>query len=326
MFPDGGRRPTPAAKCRVWGCQSCRAALLREGLNSRARWWRPRPPPIAQLRRKPVVQGVGRVGCQAVTVTRGVSAAFTLYFPGGGVLFAAREVSMVRVKRPETSSVGEGPPCRTSCSKHPVRARGNWSRRTSNGRSAGSPRPRRSGFPRGFSEGTARYGMLIDHLQPAVVNGFLYTRLAMFGDDRPGGTATPEEMQTRIMTSAAAFEQKRWRADLAEWDEVDRPAAIAEHRALQAVDPTALSDEELAEHLARCGDHVEEMIDLHHKYSATAVVTAGDFLAGARGMDRCLRRRAHGDPARDLADLERIRRGRAGRTGRRRSGSATPPT
>jgi pyruvate,water dikinase len=140
----------------------------------------------------------------------------------------------------------------------------------------------RSGFPRGFSEGTARYGMLIDHLQPAVVNGFLYTRLAMFGDDRPGGTATREEMQTRIMTSAAAFEQKRWRADLAEWDEVDRPAAIAEHRVLQAVDPTALSDEELAAHLARCADHVEEMIYLHHKYTATAVVTVGDFLAGAQ--------------------------------------------
>ena len=140
----------------------------------------------------------------------------------------------------------------------------------------------RSGFPRGFSEGTARYGMLIDHLQPAVVNGFLYTRLAMFGDDRPGGTATREEMQARIMTSAAAFEEKRWREDLAEWDEVDRPAAIAEHRALQAVDPTALSDEELAAHLARCADHVEEMIYLHHKYTATAVVTVGDFLAGAQ--------------------------------------------
>lgn len=140
----------------------------------------------------------------------------------------------------------------------------------------------RSGFPRGFSEGTARYGMLIDCLRPAVVNGFLYTRLAMFGDDRPGGTATPDEMQTRIMTSATAFEQKRWRADLAEWDEVDRPAAIVEHQALQAVDPAALSDEELAEHLARCERHLEKMVYLHHKYTVTSTVTVGDFLAGAQ--------------------------------------------
>lgn len=139
-----------------------------------------------------------------------------------------------------------------------------------------------SGFPRGFSEGTARYGMLIDHMQPAVVNGFLYTRLAMFGDDRPGGTATPDEMQARIMASATAFEQKRWREDLARWDEVDRPAAIAEHRALQAVDPAALSDDGLGGHLARCERHLERMVYLHHKYTATAVVTVGDFLAGAQ--------------------------------------------
>jgi rifampicin phosphotransferase len=140
----------------------------------------------------------------------------------------------------------------------------------------------RSGFPRGFAEGTARYGMLIDHIEPAFVNGFLYGQPAMFGDDRPGGKATPDEMQARISTSAAAFEQKRWRTDLALWDEVDRPAAVAEHQALQTVDPTALSDQELAAHVARCADHVEKMTYLHHKYTATAIVTVGDFLAGAQ--------------------------------------------
>ncbi len=139
-----------------------------------------------------------------------------------------------------------------------------------------------SGFPRGFSAGTARYGMLIDHIEPAFVNGFMYGKPAMFGADRPGGTATSDEMQARFMASAAAFDQKRWRADLAEWDEVDRPAAITEHRALQAVDPTALSDEELGAHLARCADHIEKMTYLHHKYTATAMVTVGDFLAGAQ--------------------------------------------
>ncbi|HEY0904777.1 MAG TPA: hypothetical protein VGE14_12905, partial [Marmoricola sp.] len=30
------------------------------------------------------------------------------------------------------------------------------------------------GFPRGFAEGTARYGLLLDHLKPAFVNGFMY--------------------------------------------------------------------------------------------------------------------------------------------------------
>jgi pyruvate,water dikinase len=139
-----------------------------------------------------------------------------------------------------------------------------------------------SGFPRGFSEGTARYGMLIDHIEPAIVNGFLYTRLALFGEDGPGGRAEPAAMQARIMTSAAAFAQKRWRADLTEWDDVDRPAAVSEHQALQVVDPTVLPDEELAAHLTRCADHVEKMTYLHHKYTATAVMAVGDFLAGAQ--------------------------------------------
>src|SRR5207248_2170449 len=78
-----------------------------------------------------------------------------------------------------------------------------------------------TGLPRGFTEGSARYGLLMDHLEPAVVNGFMYMKPVMFGEDRPGGTATPDEMQARIMVSAEAFGQKRWRADLALWDEVD---------------------------------------------------------------------------------------------------------
>lgn len=140
----------------------------------------------------------------------------------------------------------------------------------------------RSGFPRGFAEGTARYGLLVDHIEPALVNGFCYTKPAMFGTDRPGGVATPDEMQTRMAAAAVAFEQKRWREDLDQWDRVDRPAAVAEHLVIQAVDPASLSDEELTAHLTRCGDHVESMMYLHHKYTATAIVTVGDFLAGAQ--------------------------------------------
>src|SRR3954469_2038412 len=69
-----GRRWTwsdPVAKCRVWGCQLCRAALPREGLDSRA----PLVAATSTPGRAPVVlvaaaPGVGRVGCQAATMTR----------------------------------------------------------------------------------------------------------------------------------------------------------------------------------------------------------------------------------------------------------------
>ncbi len=136
-----------------------------------------------------------------------------------------------------------------------------------------------AGSPQGFAQSTARYGLLFERAEPAIVNGFVYTQLVMFGAD---GSATEAEMQTRIATSARVFEEKLWHKDLEQWDRVDKPAAIAKHRAIQDVNPTALSDEDLAGHLGRCRDHLEAMVCLHHKYTATAIVPIGDFLAGAQ--------------------------------------------
>jgi pyruvate,water dikinase len=139
-----------------------------------------------------------------------------------------------------------------------------------------------AGFHRGFSESTARYGLLLDHIEGTFVNGFSYNQPAMFGADLTDGPAKDAAMQARLAMSIRAFEDKRWRQDLDHWDRVDKPAAIARHRAIQDVDPSALSDEELVEHLDRCRDHVEAMMYLHHKYTATAIVSVGDFLAGAQ--------------------------------------------
>src|SRR3954451_4480538 len=60
----------PVAKCRVWGCQPCRAASPREGLESRA-------PVVAATSTPdlacPLVRAVvraGRVGFQAAIIVR----------------------------------------------------------------------------------------------------------------------------------------------------------------------------------------------------------------------------------------------------------------
>ena len=44
-------------------------------------------------------------------------------------------------------------------------------------------------FPKGFSESTARYGSLLDHLKPAEVNGFIYQQPVAFG--APPGAKMP---------------------------------------------------------------------------------------------------------------------------------------
>ena len=133
-----------------------------------------------------------------------------------------------------------------------------------------------SGFPRGFAEGLARYGLLLGRYDIAVIGGFMYAQMVPFG---AGGTATPEQMQARIATSARAFTERFWREDLAHWDDVVKPGAIAAHLAVQAVDPAELSDDELAEHVGRCEDHLEANFELHHRYSAPSLMATGDFLA-----------------------------------------------
>lgn len=148
------------------------------------------------------------------------------------------------------------------------------------------------GFVKGFSEGTARYGLLLDHLEPATVNQFMYNQPQAFG--APKGAAGPPpapvlkvltrlnpKMRARIAASDRAWHDRLWRSDLAQWDEVDRPAAIAVNRALQSVDPSGLSDAELTAHVQRCADHLAQMHYLHHKYTVASSVVSGDFVAGA---------------------------------------------
>jgi phosphohistidine swiveling domain-containing protein len=145
-------------------------------------------------------------------------------------------------------------------------------------------------FPKGFAEGMARYGLLLDYLQPALVNGFIYAQpvayLAPKGAMGPPPkpilwliTRLHPKMRARIARSAQAFEDKQWRQDLELWDTKDKPAAIERHLALQMIDVRALSDEALVTHLEQCHEHVGRMTELHHKYTATSLVVTGDFLA-----------------------------------------------
>ncbi len=150
----------------------------------------------------------------------------------------------------------------------------------------------RTGFVRGFQEGTARYGLLLDHLKPGFVHGFLYAQPTPVG--APEGAMGPPpkpvlqvlsrlhpEMRRRTRTAERAITGKLWREDLRTWDGVDKPAAIAGHRAIQAVDVMSLDDEALAAHVERCAEHLNESIYLHHKYTIPASLPVGDFLAGA---------------------------------------------
>ena len=125
-------------------------------------------------------------------------------------------------------------------------------------------------FKRGTNDFARYYGMLIDGLEMGYVNGFAYNTV------RP---APEEEIPQRFQRAQEVFEGKLWREQLREWDEVRKPASIAAHREILAVDPDALSDEELGTYLARCRDHHAAMITQHMRFTAAAMIPTGDFLA-----------------------------------------------
>jgi pyruvate,water dikinase len=125
-------------------------------------------------------------------------------------------------------------------------------------------------FARGVSEFMAYYGMLLDTMRMEYVNGFAYRAVIPVADD---------QVPQRFARADEVWSKKLWRDQLREWDETAKPAAIAAHRELQAVDPDALSDADLVAYLTRCHDHHSRMISQHMRYTGAAMLSIGDLLA-----------------------------------------------
>ena len=92
-------------------------------------------------------------------------------------------------------------------------------------------------------------------------------------------SACKETIPARFARAEEVFRDKLWREQLREWDEECKPSSIAAHREIQAVDPDLLSDEELVAYLNACRDHHAAMMSQHFRFTGTAVVPTGDFLA-----------------------------------------------
>ena len=125
-------------------------------------------------------------------------------------------------------------------------------------------------FKRGTAEFARSYGMLIDGLEMAYVNGFAYKAVRPVAED---------QLPERFQRAEEVFKRKFWREQLRDWNEKFKPASIKAHTKLQSVDPEGLSDADLSAHLARCRDHHAEMLYQHMRFTAAAVVSTGDFLA-----------------------------------------------
>jgi len=144
-----------------------------------------------------------------------------------------------------------------------------------------------TGLPRGFREGCERYGLLMSHLQPEFLHGFMYVqRVGIVG--KPGGCPPPKfvfqlmckihpTLRRRIKTAHDAFTSRLWLQDLADWDRM-KPDSIARNTALQSPDLSQMGDEELLEHLDACYLNAKEMVYRHHKFTAGSIMPVGRFL------------------------------------------------
>src|SRR5687767_4486782 len=84
-------------------------------------------------------------------------------------------------------------------------------------------------FPRGFKEGTSRYGLLFSHLEPALVNGFIYYRNVMIEP------SNRDEVGRRFEAARNAIEKKLWLEDLKRWDRDFKSDSIRRNRELESV-------------------------------------------------------------------------------------------
>jgi pyruvate,water dikinase len=125
-------------------------------------------------------------------------------------------------------------------------------------------------FKKGTHDFAQFYGLLIDGIQIQYVNGFGYNQVL---------PAPDAQIPERFKRAEQVFPQKLWHQQLQDWDEHAKPSALATHRQLQAVNPEALSDSDLAAYLTRCRDHHSAMITQHMRFTAGALLPTGDFLA-----------------------------------------------
>jgi pyruvate,water dikinase len=151
-------------------------------------------------------------------------------------------------------------------------------------------------FEAGIVEPLERYGLPLATVQAKLVNGCLYMRPLGVGEKPGSKPKSPPpafvmklvsrlhpELRRRAKTAEQAFAQRRWREEVDRWFDRERSAQLAENRAVQAVDPGALGDLELAAHIASALSHFERSARRNLATHGGDLVPTGDLLAHCEG-------------------------------------------
>ena len=145
---------------------------------------------------------------------------------------------------------------------------------------------------RGFSEGTRHYGLLLDHLEVAIINRFIYMAPRPVGAPKNAKGTPPRllfeilrrvhpAIRERIKRAEAVLRDRVWRDDIAWWDNEIKPMLAAEARALLSDDLASLPDAQLVAHLQRAFEFLRTAAYYHHRFNFCSMVPLGNFLVHA---------------------------------------------
>lgn len=145
-------------------------------------------------------------------------------------------------------------------------------------------------FKRGFAEAMSAYGVLLDHLDMAAINGFMYSAPRPVGAPKDAKGHPPRavfwllqhlhpEIRRRIRRTNEVFAQRFWREELRWWDTDVKPMLAREGKALLDEDLTTLSNVALSDHVQRAADFAGKTVYFHHRLNGCAMVPPADFIA-----------------------------------------------
>jgi len=144
-------------------------------------------------------------------------------------------------------------------------------------------------FEAGLAEGFARYGLLLDRMAVASVDGWLYARPRPVGaPEKPGGPPPRlafslllklhPALRQRRRTAERALRSELWRRDAEEWFAHGREAFSQRLRELQRRDLTAMDDAALAAHLRGAHELMGEALRMHFQHVTAHGLGVGDWL------------------------------------------------
>jgi len=144
----------------------------------------------------------------------------------------------------------------------------------------------------GFKAGSRQYGVLLDYLEVAVINRFIYYAPRPVGAPKSAKGAPPKlafqilqrvhpELRRRIRRAEEVLRDRIWRQDVEWWDRELRPDMAAKGRALLAEDLSTASDAQLAGHMRRATELLKHAVFTHHRLNFCSLLPVGDFLIHA---------------------------------------------